>query len=480
MASSWCFNSRAYLTAQIALTRTPYDRTFRRLISEDRLTNEDQWSEIASGKRYPASSTRNHDELSRSNTIGSERRYSYDDRSVPKADPRLDRVQSATYRDRRRRSTDEESSDRKVNAPGLARMPSSPDDLFEKVESASKRTSSLRKDVTLDDLERSSVRRGSRRSSFDSDVQAGKPPSRDVTSPKRTAAERSRLSEAQSPQKSIRDDRKDEIESRLAKREQQSRDVSRDREVFASRSSSQRREVSDDLDRVSAKRSSGRSSLESDNQGPKKISKETSIGKQRDENRELTRTISDPKSAESRQRSVEKDQRVRDSSRTVNAQQKRQDDHDIRRREMRRSQSQEDAKATKTTEATASSRKTATNESPGPMEIPKEEWACEHCTFINKMNDRVCVVCCKTKSSALPPSNPDNDLTAAAEPVASRAQAKSTESSVGAGDPASSLEKRTKLLKISNSEESGDSASVKNKGRPRRKISFSFGTKSSK
>lgn len=444
------------------------------------MSAEDQWSESASGKRYPTSS-RNHDEFNKSNTITSGGRYSYDDRPATKADPRLDRVQSATYRDRRRRSTDEESSDRKVNAPGRARVTSSPDDRFERVQNASKRTPSLRRDVTLDNLERSSARRDSRRSSVDSDVQTGKTPSRDVTSPKKAPVERARLLEAQSPQRgSLTDDRKDEIESHLVKREQQSRDVSRDREVMASRDSSQRRDDSEDLDRVSAKRNSGRSLLESDNQSPKKTTKETSAAKQKDESRDLSRTISDPRVAE-RRRSAEKDQQVRDSSKTIDAQQKRLDGADARRREMKRSQSQEDAKATKTADAaeSASTRKIAANEAAAPMEIPKEEWACEHCTFINKINDRVCVVCCKTKSSALPPSKPDDDLEVAAESAVPRAQAKCAEPS-RAGNPAPDLEKKTNLLKISNSEESGDGGSVKNKGRPRRKISFSFGTKSSK
>ncbi|EFN80715.1 RING finger protein 31, partial [Harpegnathos saltator] len=445
-----------------------------RLMSEERLTSaDDQWSESASSKRYPtSSSSRKHDEFNKNNTIASERRYNYDNRSAPK-DPRLDRVQNATYRDRRR-STDEESSDRKVNAPGRARMTNSPDDRFERTENISKRASSLRRDVhTLDDLERSSARRDSHRSSFDSDVQAAKTPSREVTSPKRTAMERARLLEAQSPQRGLTsDDRKDEIESRFAKKEQQSRDASRDREVFANRDSSQRGEVSEDLDRISAKRSSRRSSLESDNQSLKKTVKETSTGKKRDEARDSqSKTISDPRVTE-RQRSIEKDQRARDSSRTGDAQQKRQSSADTKRQEMRRSQSQEDAKATKTTDArvtkatspieSASPRKVAVNEAASPMEIPKEEWACEHCTFINKINDRVCVVCCKTKSSALPPSKPDDDLQVAVEPVVLRAQAKSNEPN-GAGDPAADLEKRTNLLKISNSEESGDSGSIKNK-----------------
>ncbi|XP_011310106.1 uncharacterized protein LUBEL isoform X2 [Fopius arisanus] len=35
--------------------------------------------------------------------------------------------------------------------------------------------------------------------------------------------------------------------------------------------------------------------------------------------------------------------------------------------------------------------------------VVSEEWACEHCTFINDHKVKVCVVCCKTRNSALPP-----------------------------------------------------------------------------
>lgn len=88
-----------------------------------------------------------------------------------------------------------------------------------------------------------------------------------------------------------------------------------------------------------------------------------------------------------------------------------------------------------------------------------EEWACEHCTFINEAKERVCVVCYKTKASALPVT-----------PIP-----ETTPTSFIAG-----LEKKMSTLKVSNSEESGDSGSTKNKGRIRRKISFSFGTKLAK
>lgn len=406
-------------------------------MSEERVVStEDQWSESPSSKRYSTPSR------------------SYDERSVSRID-RLERVQNGTYRDRRRQSTDEESSDRRINAPSRARVTSSSDDHFERVENALKRASSLRRDIMLDH------HRDSRRSSFESDGQARKTPSRDVTSPKRIPGERARLLERQSSQGDSDRDKnranKDEIELRSIKREQQTRDVSREREIRAKRESSQRRDPLDDPDRIS-KRSSRRSSFESDSQGPRKTSSnETPIRKHEE------KTTDDP---QSRQRSIEKGQSEGPTNLEVaQTQQQRQENVDIKK-QLRRSQSREDPPKTtkKSTTGNASPKKVATNETVSLMEIPKEEWACEHCTFINKINDRVCVVCCKTKSSALPPSTLNDD------PVE---QPKSEARSSNIRD----LEKRTNLLKISNSEESGDSGSVRNKGRPKRTISFSFGTK---
>lgn len=394
-------------------------------MSEERVVStEDQWSESPSSKRYSTPSR------------------SYDERSVSRMD-RLERVQNGTYRERRRQSTDEESSDRRINVPSRTRVTSSSDDHFERVENALKRASSLRRDIMLD-------RRDSRRSSFESDGQPRKTPSRDVTSPKRVPGERARLLERQPSQGDSDRDKnranKDETELRSVKREQQARDVSREREVRAKKESSQQR---DDLDRIS-RRSSRRSSFESDGQGPRRTSSsETPIRKHEEK-------VTDD--LQTRQRPIEKGQQ--DSVGAAEAQQK-QENVDVRK-QLRRSQSREDPKTTKRGVETASSKKIASNEAI-LMEIPKEEWACEHCTFINKVNDRVCVVCCKTKSSALPPSTLNDPV----EPP------KSEVKSSNVGD----LEKRTNLMKISNSEESGDSGSVKNKGRPKRTISFSFGTK---
>lgn len=435
---------------------------------------EEQWSESPSSKRYSTSS-KSYDEFQKNNTISSGRRYNHDDRSISKMDPRLDRVQNGTYHNRRRRSTDDESSDRKINTPNRARVTSSSDDHFERVENALKRASSLRRDIMLDDLERSSTRRDSRRSSFESDGQIRKTPSRDVTSPKRTPGERSRLLEKQSSQGGPSDrDRAnmDEVES---KREQQMRDVSRERELLAKRESFRRKDTLDDLDRTSNKRSSGRSSFESDNQGLKKTpSKEIPIRKQGDkEDRDLVETIGDLQVTD-RQRSIDKDRQSKDSIRIAEGQQKKQDNADVKQQQARTSQKEPKVTKRETVESTsASSKKIAPDETVGMMEIPKEEWACEHCTFINKINDRVCVVCCKTRSSALPPSTLNDDpMAGPIEPPAKN------ETSNSIGNPNRDPEKRAK--KISNSEESGDSGSVKNKGRPKRKISFSFGTKLSK
>ncbi|CAD6231837.1 GSCOCG00001611001-RA-CDS [Cotesia congregata] len=104
-----------------------------------------------------------------------------------------------------------------------------------------------------------------------------------------------------------------------------------------------------------------------------------------------------------------------------------------------------------------------TSQQPAAEEKTEEdkEWACEHCTFINEAKERVCIVCCKTKRSALPP-NPENT------PESSENVQESTP------EPAT----KVSSIKMSNGEESGDStATTQSKGRTRRKISFSFGTK---
>jgi len=439
------------------------------------INTEDQWSESPSSKRY-STSPRNYDEFQKSNTISSERRYNHDDRSVSKMDPRLDRVQNETYRDRRRRSTDDESSDRKVNVPSRTRVTSSSDDHFERVENALKRASSLRRDIMLDDLERSSTRRDSRRSSFESDGQIRKTPSRDITSPKRIPGERTRLLERQSSQGGHSNrDRANTDESRSTRREQQIRNVSRERELLARKESFRRKDIFDDVERTN-KQSSGKSSFESDNQGLRKTpSKEISTRKQEED---LSKTIDDLQVTD-RQRLINKDRQSKDSIRTAEVQQKRLDSVEMKQQQVRQSQSQKESKAERinTIEST-SSKKIAPDETIDVMEIPKEEWACEHCTFINKINDRICVVCCKTKSSALPPSTLNNDSVAVS--IEPKNEASNNVGDPKKPDPETPDPEKPRTKKISNSEESGDSGSVKNKGRPKRKISFSFGTKLSK
>ncbi|XP_076398262.1 linear Ubiquitin E3 ligase isoform X12 [Megachile rotundata] len=395
-----------------------------RLMSEERMTStEDQWSESHPTKRYPPSS-RGYDDFQKS-TLNSRRRYDQDERRLSKPDLRLDRVQNGNYR--RRRSTDEESSDRRGTLPARSRVTSSSDDHFDKAEVSArrkeddipaKRASSVRRDARLDDFERSS-RRDSRRSSIDSDAQIRKTPAREVS------ARRNQETET------------NEVVTRPASRNQPSRDPSRDREPPKRESSLRRDTPVDEVERSPARRSSGRSSFDSDNQSSRKTpSRESVPRKAREDDRPVSRPASraQEETRGEEESSAKKVNEIKQQEKTVPS-----------RREEKR---EEDRSRTKNT----SERTT--------MEIPEEEWACEHCTFINNVKDRVCVVCCKTKSSALPPSNPENseDVPSVLSEVPKSESAASNPS-----NPSPDLEKRTSLLKISNSEESGDSGSAKNK-----------------
>lgn len=438
-------------------------------MSEERVVSEDQWCETPSTKRYSTSS-KSYNEFQKSNTLG--RHYSQDDRS--RMESQLERVQNDFYRDRQRRSTDDESSDRKFNASSRTRVTSSSEDHFEKVENALKRVSPLRRNV-LDNPEQFSIRHNSRRSSYESDSQFRKTSSRDVTSPRRTAGERAHLLERQSSlggQSDREHTSKDEVKTHSSRKEQAIHDISRDRELLSRKELSQRR--NDHYDRNSAKQSSGRSSFESDNQSVRKTSaKEILKPHEGNEDWDLSRRVNDLQVNDCQQ-SIEKDQQVKDSKSEIL--QKRQDVDTKQQQVEQRAQSQDEnetAKVNPSTSMKKSSKKIALNERVSLIKIPKEEWACEHCTFINKINDRVCVVCCKTRSSALPPSTLDDNFENQVDTQAPRNEASKS-------DPSLDTEKRANLLKISNSEESGDSGSVKNKGRPKRKISFSFGTKLSK
>ncbi|XP_015438343.1 PREDICTED: uncharacterized protein LOC107193417 [Dufourea novaeangliae] len=410
-----------------------------RLMSEERMTSTEDWSEGPS-KRY----SRNFEDLQK-NTLNARRRYDQEDRRLSKLDPRVDRVPNGGYRERRRQSTDDESSDRRSTLPVRSRVTSSSDDHFEKVESAgkrrnedvlSRRSSSVRRDPGSDDFERS-TRRDSRRSSIDSDAQTSKkPPSRDSSSRRNQDQERLNKEE-------------NELPSRSSTRTQRSRDPSRDREL--PKRESLRGEASPEDTERSAKRSSRRSSFESDNQSTRKTpSREAVPKKLQQSDREISKSNGSSRNQETETREVEK--------RSVES--PRMKEPEIIKRPERPASAKKEAKRQ---DQNISSKETASSNVPGEskpaMEIPKEEWACEHCTFINNMNDRVCVVCCKTKSSALPPSGDDT----AEDPPCEPPKSESATTSSNLSEPSPDLEKRTSLLKISNSEESGDSGSAKNK-----------------
>lgn len=363
-------------------------------------------------------------------------------------DSRLDsRVQNGSYR--RKRSTDDDSSDRRSSVQARSRVTSSSDDHFERSEmmvprrrddeAIPRRASSVRRDIiNLDNLERSS-RRDSRRSSIDSDTQmARKTPSRDSIFPKKIQGT-----------EGIIDD---------SVRNLRSRESSQDRNVATKREPPSRKQTSsEEMERL--KRASSRENVTrtpSREGVPRKIRENDEprpVSRNQEEGREVGRS------------SVETEKRSEDPP-------KRAENERIKRVERTSSMGKEEKRGTTTSADQRNSSKDA-NERNTTMEIPKEEWACEHCTFINNVKDRVCVVCCKTRSSALPPSTEEN-----VEDVPSDlSEIPKNESASNVSNPSPDLEKRISLLKISNSEESGDSVSTKSKGRARRKISFSFGTK---
>lgn len=468
-------------TRRGSVTRNPRQRSYHeddgsrsllsrnrreRLLSEERvLSNEDHRSESHPSKRYPTSS-RNYQEEFPPSSVNSRRRYSQDERSVAKPTARLERVQNGGYRDRRKRSSDDESSDRRsTTLPGRSRVTSSSDDHFERAEIALrqkeaearvKRGSSLRRDSVLDDSA-GVGRRDSRRSSIDSDAQISRrASSRDTISRRGEEAGERVAGEGKLEE--------DERTGRSSQRVQRTRDPSRDREnTPKKRESSLRRDGSlDEMERSSGKRSSGRSSLESDSQSSKKT---------------LPRDTAARRSRESEDRDVS--QVSRRSQETESSKDGSRDTPRRRKIEAGPIEASLDDRGSSAEKVSAEK----PVEKARTMEIPKEEWPCEHCTFINNVNDRVCVVCCKTRSSALPPENPeDAESVPDAPSIPEEAQPSKSGSvaSSNVSEPSPDLEKKTSLLKVSNSEESGDSGSARNKGRTRRKISFSFGTKSFK
>lgn len=88
-----------------------------------------------------------------------------------------------------------------------------------------------------------------------------------------------------------------------------------------------------------------------------------------------------------------------------------------------------------------------------PPPAPDHEWQCEHCTFVNEPNSKICIVCCKTPTQAPPKLPPTINGTA----------------------KKSIVEKISKMV-VSPSEDDSTDDIGKKKGR-NRKISFFLGTK---
>ncbi|XP_033299323.1 uncharacterized protein LOC117205235 isoform X3 [Bombus bifarius] len=431
-----------------------------RLMSEERMTStEDQWSESHSIKRYPTS-PKNHDEFQK-NTLNSRRRYDQDERRLSKLDSRLDRVQNGSYR--RRQSTDDDSSDRRSTLQTRSRVTSSSDDHFDKSEMVPRRrddemiprrASSVRREVSLDDLERAS-RRDSRRSSIDSDTQITR------RTPSREASRRIQEVERIDNSRSIRDE--DDVPR--ATKNLRSREASRDRESVSRRESSLRKEM-EEAERISVRRMSPH---DSDSQSIRKTPSRESVSRKirENEDRDVTRSVN--KNQEEARRYIETENR---EVRRFIEEEKRREEALVKKMENERSKHLERSPSVGKEEKHGSTSVDQRNKSPKnvklkeetstTMEIPNEEWACEHCTFINDLKDRVCVVCCKTRSSALPPNSEENqeDVQSGLSEIPKNELA-TTSSNIS--NPSPDLEKRTSLLKISNSEESGDSGSTKNK-----------------
>ncbi|KAG7200339.1 hypothetical protein KM043_017798 [Ampulex compressa] len=433
-----------------------------RLMSDERITSaEERWSESPTSKRYSAP-TRDYVDVQKG-TINSRRRYNADDRAMTKLEPRIERIQNAAYRDRRRRSTDGDSSDRRSDLQSRARVTSSSDDYLERMDSvakqeddelSSKRRSSIKRDSGLEDFGRSSARRDSRRSSFNSDQQGPvKTTTRDTTF---------RRSPGRSDRDSKRSAKNEEsVAEHPSTRDPRNRIVQRGREITLERSSSLSREVSrEEADRASGRRSSGRSSFESDNQSSRLSTTRDTIPRKSRESgaQEVSRSSSrnrdvDGKNTEEPiKREAEKLEERFKESRSQVTNEKAVVPNVQRSKPIENKHILEDDNKTRMTKKQAAEETTE-------IVIPKEEWACEHCTFINNINDRVCVVCCKTKASALPPE----EVQADSNEVEMEKNGSVTASS-NRSDPSPDLEKKAGLLKISNSEESGDSGSVKNKG----------------
>ncbi|XP_047352494.1 E3 ubiquitin-protein ligase lubel isoform X3 [Vespa velutina] len=407
-------------------SRTLLSRPRReRLTSEDRMTStEEQWSENQSTRRYSMSSRGYED--SRRNTI----------------DSRLRNIENGTYHDqrrerRRRKSTDEELSDRKSNPTARTRITSSSDDHFERTEKRS----------TLYDDEILSTKRQSLRGEDDSRRSISQRASRMTM-----AAEAERQALDSTLKREIENDTSERLSSRsirnattdveeLRKREQR---IQEQNIISSKRISSFKREDSlDKSERSSVHRSSRRSSIETDtNPNLKRLSAREISRTKEDDDRSLT--------SNKKESSIDRDSQISRNNESIQ----------IKEKKIYVEDNNESFKGSK--EIVNALKKNSPTYKKGTIELPTDEWSCEHCTFINKITERVCVICCKTRSSALPSNETDDP-----DPNIEDIQTIDNDNKQVSGsteDPNLDLEKKTNHLKISNSEESGDSGSTKNKG----------------
>ncbi|KAI4502316.1 hypothetical protein M0802_002228 [Mischocyttarus mexicanus] len=413
-----------------------------RLTSEDRMTStEEQWSENQSNRRYSMSSRGYED--SRKNTI----------------DSRLRKIENGSYHDQRRESRggsrrkstdDEELSDRRKSTTGKTRIMSSSEDHFDKLEN--KRSTYYDEDEILS-------KKNSFRSIRDQDDDS----------------KRRSINQKNSKTTTLVDSDKPNLE--YSRDSMSKRDPDYDLERFSSRSSiknlstdnedskkrennvSSKRRTSSFKKEDSVQRSSRRSSIETDTnlQSLKKIStREGSRKKENDEDRILSKNKNYDQENQISQVNNNNNDNSSQIIETKSNSQLDKNDYSKKIKEEMKNSLKNNPKST--------------------IELPVDDWPCEHCTFINKITDKVCVICCKTRSSALPPEDTENLETTNTDEIRDTENDKKLVSNI-TEDPNHDLERKTNLLKISNSEESGDSGSTKNKGRTGRKISFSFGTK---
>ncbi|XP_015178743.1 PREDICTED: uncharacterized protein LOC107067604 [Polistes dominula] len=381
-----------------------------RLTSEDRMTsNEEQWSENQSSRRYSmSSSTRGYEDSRSRNTI----------------DSRLRKIENGSYRDdqrresrRRHKSTDDELSDRKSNptmTTGKTRITSSSDDHFER--SDDKRTS-----LFYNDEEEEEDEILSKKNSF-----------------------RGKIKD---------DDSRRSVDQKLSRKTSIELDT---KHLDLSRNSTLKRDMAD---YESSERYSSRSSIRNEklrNISSKRRTSSSSSFKKEDS---VDQTLENDTRKMLLRKKEEENDRIpptKNKSSDQGTQVIKDNDNSIELIEKISNSNNKDATLRKSREKNVK----------GTIELPKDEWPCEHCTFINKITEKVCVICCKTRSSALPPpdeNTSENNETNIEEISRAIENVDKQVSNNNSEDPNPDLEKKTNLLKISNSEESGDSGSAKNK-----------------